>query len=69
MTQWVAVLRMGALQGLGWVVAATLAWERFGVLWAALLLAFWVVLLIRFHKAMEALARAVASRKGAPPEP
>jgi hypothetical protein len=68
MTQWVAVLRTGALLGLGWVIAATLAWERFGVLWAALLLVVWVALLIRFHKAMEALARAVASRKGAAPE-
>jgi len=43
------VLRAGVLLGLGWVAAAALAWELFGVLWAVLLLVIWLLLLRRFH--------------------
>jgi hypothetical protein len=53
------VLRAGVLLGLGWVAAAALAWELFGVLWAALVLVLWVLLLRRFHGAVQALAVAV----------
>jgi hypothetical protein len=53
------VLRAGVLLGLGWVAAAALAWELFGVLWAALVLVLWVLLLRRFHAAVQALAVAV----------
>lgn len=53
------VLRSGVLLGLGWVACAALAWERFGVLWAALLLVVWVLLLRRFHGAVQALAEAI----------
>ena len=53
------VLRAGVLLGLGWVAAAALAWELFGVLWAALVLVIWVLLLRRFHGAVQALAVAV----------
>jgi hypothetical protein len=53
------VLRAGVLLGLGWVACAALAWERFGVLWAALLLVVWVLLLRRFHGAVQALADAI----------
>jgi hypothetical protein len=54
-----SVLRAGVLLGLGWVAAAALAWELFGVLWAALVLVLWVLLLRRFHGAVQALAVAV----------
>lgn len=63
MRDWIGVLRMGALLGLGWVVCAALAWERFGWPWAALLLVLWVVLLKRFHGAVESLARGIAARR------
>ena len=53
------VLRAGVLLGLGWVACAALAWDRFGVLWAALLLVVWVLLLRRFHGAVQALAEAI----------
>jgi hypothetical protein len=53
------VLRAGVLLGLGWVACAALAWERFGVLWAALLLVVWVLLLRRFHGAVQAMAEAI----------
>jgi hypothetical protein len=53
------VLRAGVLLGLGWVAAAALSWELFGVLWAALVLVIWVLLLRRFHGAVQALAVAV----------
>ena len=53
------VLRAGVLLGLGWVACAALAWERFGVLWAALLLVVWVLLLRHFHGAVQALADAI----------
>jgi hypothetical protein len=53
------VLRAGVLLGLGWVACAALAWERFGVLWAALLLVVWVLLLRRFHGAVQGLAEAI----------
>lgn len=53
------VLRAGVLLGLGWVAAAALAWELFGVLWAALVLVIWVLLLRRFHGAVQTLAVAV----------
>ncbi len=62
MRDWIGVLRHGALLSLGWVACAALAWERFGVLWASLILVVWVLLLIRFHKAVEALARGIAGR-------
>lgn len=62
MNNWVTVLRMGALLSLGWIVAAVFVWELFGVVWASLLLVFWVFLLVRFHRAVEALARSVAAR-------
>jgi hypothetical protein len=54
-----AVLRAGVLLGLGWVAAAALAWELFGVLWAALVLVLWVLLLRRFHGALQVLAEAI----------
>lgn len=54
------VLRTGMLLGLGWVAAAALAWELFGVLWAFFVLVLWVLLLRRFHGAVEALARSLA---------
>lgn len=53
------VLRAGVLLGLGWVAAAALAWELFGVLWAAFVLVIWVLLLRRFHGAVQALAEAI----------
>lgn len=53
------VLRAGMLLGLGWVAAAALAWELFGVLWAVFVLVLWVLLLRRFHGAVEALARSL----------
>jgi hypothetical protein len=53
------VLRAGVLLGLGWVAAAGLAWEAFGVLWAALVLVVWLLLLRRFHGAVQALAVAI----------
>ena len=53
------VLRAGVLLGLGWVACAALAWDRFGVLWAALLLVVWVLLLRRFHGAVQGLAEAI----------
>lgn len=56
----IGVLRAGVLLGLGWVAAAALAWERFGVIWAALVLVIWVLLLRHLHGAVEALARSVA---------
>ncbi|MBR0674013.1 hypothetical protein [Neoroseomonas soli] len=55
----IGVLRAGVLLGLGWVAAAALAWERFGVIWAALVLVIWVLLLRHLHGAVEALARAL----------
>ena len=69
MTNWIGVLRMGALLSLGWVIAAVLAWEVFGVLWAAAVLIVWVFLIVRFHRAVEALARSVASRTPDPSPP
>jgi hypothetical protein len=54
------VLRAGVLLGLGWVAAAALAWALFGVLWAVFVLVLWVLLLRRFHAAVEALARSLA---------
>lgn len=57
------MLRMGALLSLGWIVAAVFAWELFGIVWAALVLVIWVVLLKRFHDAVEALARTIAARR------
>lgn len=54
------VLRAGVLLGLGWVAAAALAWELFGMLWAVFVLVLWVLLLRRFHGAVETLARRVA---------
>jgi hypothetical protein len=68
-TNWIGVLRMGALLSLGWVIAAVLAWEVFGVLWAAAVLFVWVFLIVRFHRAVEALARSVASRANGDAEP
>jgi len=59
------VLRAGVLLGLGWVAAAGLAWAAFGVLWAAPVLVLWLLLLRRFHGAMEALGRSIA-RDAAP---
>ncbi len=53
------VLRAGVLLGLGWVAAAALAWELFGVMWAALVLVLWVLLLRRFHGALQVLAEAI----------
>jgi len=53
------VLRAGVLLGLGWVAAAALAWELFGVLWAVLLLVIWVLLLRGFHGAVQRLAEAI----------
>ncbi|CAH0232035.1 hypothetical protein [Roseomonas sp. CECT 9278] len=53
------VLRAGVLLGLGWVAAAGLAWEAFGVPWAALILVAWLLLLRRFHGAVQALAVAI----------
>lgn len=61
----IGVLRAGVLLGLGWVACAALAWEAFGVVWAALVLVVWVLLLRRFHGALEALGRALA--RDAPP--
>ena len=61
----IGVLRAGVLLGLGWVAAAALAWERFGVVWAALVLVIWVLLLRHLHGAVEALARSLA-RAAAP---
>jgi hypothetical protein len=58
------VLRAGVLLGLGWVAAAALAWELFGVLWAALVLVLWVLLLRRFHGAVQGLAVAVRDEVG-----
>lgn len=63
MHQWIGVLRMGALLSLGWVVCAALAWERFGVIWAFAILIAWLLLLLRFHRAVEALARGIAERR------
>ena len=61
MKNWVGVLRMGALLSLGWIVAAVFVWEVLGVVWASLILVFWVFLLVRFHRAVEALARSIAA--------
>lgn len=62
MNNWVGVLRMGALLSLGWIVAAVFAWELFGVLAAAGVLVIWVLLLVRFHRAVETLARGIAGK-------
>ncbi len=56
----IGVLRSGMLMGLGWVACAALAGGAFGVLWAVPLLVIWLLLLRRFHGAVEALARGVA---------
>lgn len=61
------VLRSGVLLGLGWVACAALAWDRFGILWSALLLVVWVLLLRRFHGSVEGLARRLAAQRGAEP--
>lgn len=63
MKNWLGLLRMGALLSLGWVAAAGLSWELFGVIPAALVLVVWVLLLVRFHKAVEALARGISERR------
>lgn len=60
------VLRAGVLLGLGWVACAALAWQAFGVLWAALILVVWVLLLRRFQGALEALGRSLVR---SPPPP
>jgi hypothetical protein len=55
----IGVLRAGVLLGLGWVACAALAWEAFGVAWAALVLVIWLVLLRGFHGALQSLAEAI----------
>jgi hypothetical protein len=52
----IGVLRAGMLLGLGWVAAAGLAWQAFGVLWGALLLVVWVALMRHYHGALQMLA-------------
>lgn len=59
------VLRAGVLLGLGWVAAAGLAWEAFGVAWAALVLVVWLLLLRRFHGAVQSLAVAIREEAAA----
>lgn len=66
MNNWIGVLRMGALLSLGWVAAAGFAWAQYGVVPAAIVLGVWVLLLVRFHKAVEALARGVAAGRQEP---
>lgn len=53
------VLRAGMLLGLGWVAAAALAGLAFGVPWAVLVLVLWILLLRRFHGALQLLAEAI----------
>ncbi len=55
----IGVLRAGVLLGLGWVAAAVLAWAAFGVGWGVLLLVVWVLMLRRFHGALQILAEAI----------
>ncbi|MBR0650348.1 hypothetical protein GXW78_11795 [Roseomonas terrae] len=67
----IGVLRAGMLLGLGWVVAAVVAWQAFGMLWALLLLFVWLILQRFFHRAVQHLGTAVAAsaRRDAPRPP
>lgn len=56
----IGVLRAGVLLGLGWVVAAALAWQALGLPWAVLVLVIWLLLLRHLHRAVEALGRSLA---------
>jgi hypothetical protein len=57
----IGVLRAGMLLGLGWVVAAGLAWTSFGLPWAMLLLFLWLLLQRFFHRAVQQLGEAVTT--------
>lgn len=68
----IGVLRAGMLLGLGWVVAAGLAWASFGLPWALLLLFAWLLLQRFFHGAVQRLGEAITSetaRRDAPRTP
>lgn len=55
----IGLLRAGTLLSLGWVAAAALAAVVYDALWAAPLLLVWILLFRHFHRALEALARAL----------
>jgi len=55
----IGVLRAGALLGMGWVVAAGLAWELFGLPWAVLILFVWLLLQRLLHGAVQRLGQAI----------
>lgn len=55
----IGVLRAGALLGLGWVVAAALAWAAFGLPWAVLILLVWLLLQRLLHGAVQRLGEAI----------
>ncbi len=57
----IGVLRAGVLLGLGWVVAAALAWESLGLPWAVLLLFAWLLLQRFFHGAVQRLGEAITT--------
>lgn len=56
----IGVLRAGMLLGLGWVVAAALAWQALGLPWAVLVLVIWLLLQRFFHGAVQRLGEALA---------
>jgi len=61
----IGVLRAGALLGFGWVIAAGLAWQAFGVPWAVLLLLVWLVLQRVLHKAIQRVGEAIRAEAAA----
>ena len=58
----IGVLRAGMLLGLGWVAAAALAWEAFGLPLAVLALLLWLLLQRFFHGAVQRLGEAVTTQ-------
>jgi len=59
----IAVLRAGALFGLGWVIAAALAWAAYGWLWALLLLLLWLAVQRVFNHTVQRLGEAIRAER------
>lgn len=57
----IGVLRAGMLLGLGWVVAAGLAWASVGLLWTVLILLAWLLLQRFFHGAVQRMGEAITT--------